>query len=410
MIQLSLARYKDVDFLFEDATTTGGNRILKFNYPASDRQSIERQGEAPASYSMTIVIPHEDYEAKRASLLRVLSSATPGVLVHPTFGPLPNMVPGQFTINERLSELGRATITTTFERDDGAGVPQATGEALAQVQAQSTATSTAAGSGLAARFKVSSRFPVNFGAARTLLTDLSGRLRAITEFGAPIAAEVAAFRADVDAFSRSIGALIQAPANLATELDSLFESVGNLFETPDETFGALRSLLGFGDEYPAVPTDTVGRIERNNNQNAIVGYVGAQTLNNRYLFAAWAAAQRIPPRYVPPPSALYKTAEDVGAVQDDLEQQYILVRESAGVNNETLEQLDRLRVLAQQAIGGSQIARRSLITVTVDTVPLSVLTYQYYGDTTLFDTLAELNNVKQTAFVTGDVQLIAGFQ
>lgn len=410
MIQLSLARYKGVDFLFEDATTTGGNRLLKFNYPASDRQSIERQGEAPASYSMTIVIPHEDYEAKRASLLRVLSSATPGVLVHPTFGPLPNMIPGQFTVNERLSELGRATVTTTFERDDGAGVPQATGDTLSQVQAQSLAVSTAAGSGLASRFKVSSRFPANFRAARTLLTDLSGRLRAITEFGTPIAAEVAAFRADIDAFNGSIGALIQAPANLATELDSLFESVGNLFETPDETFGALRSLLGFGDEYSAVPTDTAGRIERNNNQNAIVGYVGAQTLNNQYLFAAWAASQRIPPRYVPPPTALYKTAEDVAAVQDEIEQRYLTVREASGVNNETLEQLDRLRVSAQQVVGDSQIARRSLITVTVDTLPLSVLAYQYYGSTALSDTLAELNDIQQTAFVTGDVQLIAGFQ
>ena len=114
IIQLKTAKYKGVEFLFEDAATTGGNRLIKFNYPGSDKQSIEVQGKAPRSFNITAWIPHENYYQERDNLLRVLEDGEEGVLTHPTFGDVEKVISGVYTLTEVISELGRAKITIPF--------------------------------------------------------------------------------------------------------------------------------------------------------------------------------------------------------------------------------------------------------------------------------------------------------
>ena len=102
LIQLKTANYKGVEFAIRDMPTTGGNRIIKFNYPGSDKQSIEVQGKAPRSFSLTAVIPHENYFSERDELLRVLEDGERGTLVHPTFGAIENVINGEFSLNENI--------------------------------------------------------------------------------------------------------------------------------------------------------------------------------------------------------------------------------------------------------------------------------------------------------------------
>ena len=123
IIQLKTAKYKGVELLFESVTTTGGNRLIKFNYPGSDKQSIERQGKRPLIPAMNIIIRHDGYEQKRDEIIRVLSDGVKGVLTHPTLGDINNVINGEFVLTEIISELGRARITVTFEIDDGEGIP-----------------------------------------------------------------------------------------------------------------------------------------------------------------------------------------------------------------------------------------------------------------------------------------------
>ncbi len=72
LIELKTAKYKGVEFLFEDMSTTGGNRLIKYNFPGSDKQAIERQGRLPRTFNLTAIIPHENYYQQRDNLLRVL--------------------------------------------------------------------------------------------------------------------------------------------------------------------------------------------------------------------------------------------------------------------------------------------------------------------------------------------------
>ena len=62
---------------------------------------------------------------------------------------------------------------------------------------------------------------------------------------------------------------------------------------------------------------------------------------------------------------------------------------------------------AQDTLDQVRVNTSQVITIETRRQPLSVLVYSYYGSTELTDTIAELNNIKENAFVEGSVQVLA---
>lgn len=391
MIELKNAVYKGVSFLFLTAETTGGNRTIKFNYPGSGDQSIEVQGRAPRSFAMSIVLPHDGYYAARDELLRVLEDGEAGVLVHPTFGEVPNVINGKYTLVEELTKLGRATLTVTFDQDTAEGVPVEAAALPAQVGQQARETIAQALSTFEEGFDVSLNFPANARDATENVESVTDSLRAASRVAEPLASQAAAYNREINAFAGAVGNLIQAPADLAETIGNSFESLNNLFETPGETLGAFSTMFTFGDDDPVFAQNTTGRIERAANRRFVRGTV--RTLALSY---AYTAASQI----------TYGTTAGLDTTISALEAAYVSIITENQTPNETQEQLDRLRVQAQAAFDVSRVNTRSVVTVTTPLRPLSVLVYDYYGSTDLVDTIAELNNIKQNAFVEGEIKVL----
>jgi len=407
LIQLKRAKYQGVEFAFISMPSTGGNRIIKIRFPGSNKQSIEVQGELPFATTLTAVIPHENYYTERDNLLRVLKNGLSGVLVHPTFGDVENVINGQYTLDETITQLGRATITIPFEVDDAIGIPIESGNLAAQVQTASDLLNTQLETDLGGLYDVSLNAPGNFADASNNLSNVASAFSLVSEFTNAVAEKAASFQAEIDAFSGSINDLIRSPADMATSIASLFESVDNLFETPGETFGALRSLFNFGDDDPVVEQTTVGRTQRVRNRDLIRSNMKTQALSFSYVNAALDD---------------YESSEVLDEAQTDLETQYLGIRNDqvtktsptgiAGLSvtepltNEAFEELDRVRVQAQKTLADASITTPAIITVETESRPLSALLYDYYGNTDLFDTIAELNNIKMNAFVEGDVRIL----
>lgn len=391
MIELKTAKYKGVEFLFEDMPTTGGNRLIKFNFPGSDKQSIERQGKAPRTFNLTAIIPHESYYQERDNLLRVLEDGEEGTLTHPTFGDVEKVINGLYTLTERLTELGRAQITIPFEVNDAPGIPQQSGALASQVQAQSDLLNAQLAADLGDIYDVSLNFSGNFSDALENLGNVSEAFAQTSEFAEPIAENISAFRASINTFSASAGSLIQIPADLATSIGGLFEDLNNLYSTPETLVGAFNLLFPFGEDDPEIQTNTVGRAQRKQNRDLIRANLRMQALSYSYLNAA---------------EVEYATTEDLELAQDNLEAQYRDARDSQLLSNESLEELDRIRVQALKALDAVRVNTRSIITIETPLKPLTVLVYDYYGATDLVETIAELNNINQNAFVEGDVRIL----
>lgn len=392
MIELKTAKYKGVEFLFiGDMPTVGGNRLIKYNFPGSDKQAIERQGKVPRTFTLPAVIPYEDYYQQRDNLLRVLEDGEKGVLTHPTFGDIENIINGQYTLIEKTSELGRATITIPFEVDDAPGIPQQSGALASQVQAQSDLLNMQLAADLGDTYAVDPGFSGNFSDALENLDNVSEAFARASEFAEPVAENISAFRASINTFSASIGGLIQIPADLATSVRGLFEDLNNLYSTPETLLGAFNLLFPFGDDDPEVQTNTVGRVQRKQNRDLVRANLRVQALSYSYLNAA---------------EVEYSTTEDLELVQDNLEAQYLDARNNQLLSNESLEGLDRVRVQALKALDVARVNTRSIIMIETPLRPLAVLVYEYYGATDLVETIAELNNINQNAFVEGEVRIL----
>lgn len=391
LLELKTARYKGVEFLFDLLTTTGGNRQIKFNFPNSDKQAIERQGKAPRSFTITAIIPHENYFQQRDNLLRVLEDGESGVLTHPTFGDIENVTNGVYTLTEKLTELGRAQIKIPFEVNDAPGTPNQSDNLASQVQEQNTAVNTQLADDLTNTYSVDLNFFGNFSDARLNLGSVATAFTAAAEFAEPLTDNIAGFRQSIRSFSANIGSLIQEPSQLATEINGLFEDLNRLYESPETLLGALGLLFLFGSDDPVISPTTTGLQQRKENRDVLRTVMRTEALSFAYLNAT---------------QIDYQTTENLDATQVQLEDQYRDIRDNQTISNAALEQLDIVRVTTQKTLDVVRVNTRTIITVETPRIPLSVLVYSYYGSTALVGVIAELNNIQQNAFVEGQIRIL----
>lgn len=389
MIDLKVAKYGGVEFLFKEVTTNGGNRLIKFRYPNSDKQTIERQGAEVKSYPMVIIIPHENYYTEKSNILRVLDDGKKKTLTHPTDGDIANVINGSYSFSERISELGRAEITVTFEIDDGVGTPQAAGASASQVQKLSNQLNTQLIDDLGAGYKVT---PSASGSFANSLDRVSGMLDLFSDIGnIQSSAQVSSFFQTISGFRNTIHSVASSPANLSATVKSLFSAVGGLYTTPSDKFVADKQGFSYGENDPVIVANTFSRAERKQNNDILRGVMRTHSVSNAYASAA---------------SIEFATTEELDLAQDEIEAAYIDVRENQNVSNESLELLDKLRVAAQAVFDEKQVTSSAITTVTTERKPLRIFVYDLYGNTDKIDTIADLNKIKRNAFVEGDIKVL----
>lgn len=391
LIETKIGKYKGVEILFTEAPTTFGNRLIKFNFPGSDKQAIERQGMIPRTFELTIVLPHQDYYTVKEATMRVLEDGKEGVLTHPTFGDIEKVINGECKIDERRNSLGRALVKVIFEVNDALGVPQESANLPSQVQTAGEAVAAQLTTDVAERYSVNPNSPGNFTDALKNVNKISQAFGDAADFATPLAENVSDYRRAVSTLASSAGALVKSPADLAESVAGLFESLDTLFATPESAFGAFKALFSFGDDDPVVVPTTTGLAERKRNRDALRTDMRTQALSFGYTNAALST---------------YSTTEDIDAAQSDLEAQYASIRDDETISNEASEALDRQRVAAIAALDLVRVDTRMIITVETPIIPLSVLVYSYYGSTDLVETIADLNNIKLNAFVEGEIRIL----
>ena len=387
-VELKVASYKNVEFLFKSARTNGGVKRQIFSFPNSNRQSIEEFGTAPRSYEIIGIIPFDDYENKKAALIRALESGGIGTLTHPTFGALNNIKAGAWTINETITELGRAEITMQFDVDNSAGIPQQAANSVAQVDQDNQTLLTGLNENLTDNWIISS--PNNYDDGVSAVQAVADSFKSASEGTGQAADQIDEYRRELDNFTDSINQLIVDPAALSQGIGSLFNSLNNLYEAPGDSFTAFKNLFNYGDDDPIINPTTFDLIERKKNRDVMRGAMKTQALGYAYVASS---------------DTEYQTVRDVDQANDELEQQY-LISVAEDVSNASAGDLNNIRTQANATLAEIRISARRIITITTKRTPLSVLAYKYYGNTDLVDTLQQLNNIEQVSFVEGEVEIL----
>lgn len=394
IIETQPAAYKGIAFPMLTSRIVGGRKDVLFEFPNSDKQIVEDLGPRLRAYSVTAVIPHADYYKMRDDLLRALEDGKKGPLDHAFYGRIENIVVRSWTLNETLTDLGRAELEINFAISDDIGVPQKAQNALSEAAQKNEALNASLETDLAEKMAVDEGFMGNFKDAQEKLAKVGDTFEKIQAKATAITTKINQYSAQVNEFTSKINQLIAFPQDFANSVREIFSTVNTLFSSIENTWKAFTDLsfFDFGDNDADVPPTTQGRVQRQKNRDII-----NETMQTYALGYAYLAAVQID----------FKTSEDIDAANAIMEEQYLkILSTSVQLSSATLTALTDLRTVANALLDDKRTETRRVITIHTQQMPMAVLAYQYYGSTELTDTLLELNGIKGASFVSGDIKIL----
>lgn len=315
--QLHPASYKGAQFLVNRTSTSGGRKDVKHEFPNSNIQTIEDLGLSPRVYRITAIIAEPNYIQKRDTLLRALEEGGKGVLTHPFFGRIENIVARTFTMNEEVTRLGDTEINIIFEPSDTDGLPTKSLNTVSLVSQQSTAVSNAIVSDITDLFTVTNAFAGNFSAASDKLNSIADTVTANVKSLTATPDQINDFGSLVNTFQSSINQLIGNPDELATDLQEIFAAIPPLYATATEQTAALSLFFEFGDDDAAIGETTAGLIERKQNNDVLNNSVKAFSLAEAYT-----AASQID----------FTTVDEIENIADILETAFQSIKSASGLS------------------------------------------------------------------------------
>ena len=283
---LQSASYKDADFLVNVMSTSGGRKHIIHEFPNSNIQNVEDLGLKPRSYKINAIINEPNYRFKRDNLLEKLESGGPGVLIHPTFGRIENMVAVNYTFDEDLRKAGDLTIIINFEPSNSTGLPVKTTDTLSIIQERQFSVFDSITADIGELFNVTNTFTGNFRSAQDKLNQF---ILAVTNNTSTLTSTTGAintFNQIVSNFQSNINTNINQPLLLASGIEAIFNAMPDLYEDAQSQFSIQSLFFAFGNDDVEIPQNTVGRIERKNNNDVINSAVQGYAVSQAYTSSA----------------------------------------------------------------------------------------------------------------------------
>lgn len=209
--------FRGVPFwMIEDATLTGGRRIVRHEYPLRDDGQTEDMGRALRQYAFTAVVLGDDYFDQRDALIEALEAEGVAELVHPNWGTL-NVQIETYTVRESCGALGTAIFSITFSPEADDTAPIETEDT--QLNSDSLADS--------------------------LLSDVQTAWATATEKMADATAAMNEVEKTVNTLTNGVRGLTSSSggASLLAAALALKGSIKNLMNTPDQLFGDMFDLI-----------------------------------------------------------------------------------------------------------------------------------------------------------------------
>ena len=385
--------YKDVPLRISEASVTGGRKVAIKQFPSRDTQSVEDLGKIPRRHSLQIIISdrqNEDYFAYRDRLLRVLESKGPGLLEHPLFGRIENVVVATFSLVENYNSFGDATISVNFETTENTGIPKSSDNVISQIVTANQVVQDGVDANIAKFFQVNNKFTGNFTAAVSKVTAIVDAVEGVVAFTGEVADTLNEFNSEISQLRTDIQSLVSNPKKLASSITNLFSGVDGLFSAPQTTFDSFLGIFGFGIGDTETQTSTAGLAERKRNDDILNSAVNAAILGYAYLAST---------------EIQFKTTREIDDLVNSLDAQYDLVQ-TGTLDQTTKDDVTDMRVKSLSVY--DQLRLDANFIITVNTVPTTVriLTFDYYGSDGLGQAIADLNQFDNVSFIEGDVEIL----
>ncbi len=398
--KLHPAKFKEVEFLVNSTSISGGRKTIIHEYPNSDRQTIEDLGDAPRSYKITafitgtdIDVEGSDYFQKRNRLINKLEESGPGTLIHPFYGIIPNVVARTYTINENMTNLGVATIEISFDVSSNVAIPVSAGVSTSQLGSVKDSCDVALTANITDNWVVSTSAIGSFEEAKEKLQGFSESFADSTKFlnnATDSANELTSLISD---FNTTIGTLAQDPVALSDSISNMFSVADSASQSLNASVEAMGNLFDFGDDdAETIDGNTSSSIERLQNKNVMNNSIKAYALIYNYLNV---------------PQKNYVTKSEIDSELESLETQFESIIDSDGIDDDSRDAIINMKTASLEFIEDVRVDTRRVISVKTNTLPMRSIAYQYYGDSTEEDNLNLINDDPNVSFISGTIGVLA---
>lgn len=390
--ELYPATFRGVPFEFKGASrTSGGRKTVVHEYPNTDKRYVEDLGKLPRVFSLTGIIHGDGYLVRRDSLQMVLEQPGIGLLTHPFYGVI-LVTADPYMVVESDENLGIAVFNLTFRVSSENIFPSELQIAIDIVNDLVNGTKTSAAKDIKDIFHSDRKYPNNTVSASEHLDKITDTFNSAINSHSTDIEKKNKFISSINSFDSNKFILIQDPESLGNELVDLYDDLNNLGLSDDDILSVNRLFFDFDfDELHEEPL-TVQRVERAKNSLILKSVINSLSLIYSYRVAA---------------DKEYKTEEEIDDVFNSLEDQYKYLISDSNISNDTFTLIEELRNNVRKVFDKERISAYKITEIETKDIPLSVLTYSYYGNTDNAESLMYLNKILTPAVVSGNIKIFS---
>lgn len=390
--QLYSASFRGVSFYVRDSSIESGRKTITHEFPNADRRYVEDLGRLQTTYRIKALVTGNSttYISNRNSLIKALEQPGLGQLIHPFYGTI-NVTPKPFTLSESIRELNFANFDLVFEASQDNIYPNELINNLSRINVLSEESLSILQENISNVFNVNLNYLNNFQDAQNVLNNLANSFLGNTNSFTRNLNGINDFSSFLSQYTNNINSNILNPSSLASNNIQLFEQTQSVIPTPKQQIETYQKFYDFNDNLQPVPQTTVPRVQRQVNRDIIKDSVQANALIKSYQAA---------------PEIEYSNINELNETQKLLEDQYNKIQQSNVLDDNTKISISNIRNENRKFFDQEKLSINKIASINTKREPLSVLSYRYYGNTQRVDELRRLNNIKDPAFVEGDVDIL----
>jgi prophage DNA circulation protein len=380
------AQYKDFVFPFKEEKTIVGQSYVIHEFSNQDYDGIQSTGLIPDRYEWLVTLSGEDFLSKRKKLISLLKDNTPGLLIHPLDGKITDVYLMPAELPTSISAVGYMEVMLTFRVGRNTVAPTA-------ITNKKIAIDNAYDESFNAISADLQNMPVSFPSSEvSLYSSITENINTVVDSISLLTTEPIKLSRLISGFSNirsNFFNLIKTPETLAALYSDLLKDGFELTEYKSEVvFAGMNSFQSIPakQEYFRQTVQEKEKIDNANAVNSATRQAEALKVLKAYSEIEFTSAEEV----VSAIKGVSLLEKNMYFTDDSSNRKYMLNMVS----------------LVQNFLSDEKIKARQTIAQSVYNTPASVVSFQYYGDSSKTEQIMESNKNINISYYNGDVKLL----
>ena len=401
-------KWREVPFIYVSSKVSGARKTAVKKFVNTDLQLVEDLGANPRSYTIEACVaplPSDDskpvnpidasdinYLTTRDILIEALELEGPGVLVHPLYGTIPDLVVTSYSLNEQVTSVGIGKISIEFKASNSDGKPVAEALTSAEISADNIEVMEKVEESIKKDYFADVKLQGVYAAAKNKVEQIGEFLQDKLSFVGKIEDKIEEISNVIADFQDQAVALVSVPDDLADSITNVFEIINGSIDTGEATFEVLKEFFEFGFITDIeLKFNTKGNDKKKTNNRTLNNAMNCNALSNSYLSVS---------------KKNYKTVDEIDADILILEGQMTAILSAPEVDSSLLDSLLDARENILILLTAKKLTVSKIIEIETQLTSSRALSYRYYGDDSEAEDISKLNR-NNGLMISGQVQIFS---